>query len=87
MTHRGPFQPLLFCDSVTLVPVPSTPYQEGCGAQGLQRQPAALSVEAQLQALGRRRLLASTQTPVPTRDPHPSPRYLQGTVQLLVALG
>lgn len=51
--------------------IPSTPYQEGCRVEGLQRQPAALSVEAQLQALGRRMLLADAQTPIPARDTLP----------------
>lgn len=54
--------------------------------QGLQGQPTALSVEAQLQALGRRMLLAATRCP--PRDPphHHPPRYLQGTVQLPAVL-
>lgn len=49
-------------------PSPS-PYPEGCSVEGLQRQPAALGVEAQLQALGMRMLSATNQTPVPARDP------------------
>lgn len=54
--------------------------------QGLQGQPAALGVEAQLQALGGRTLLAGPQAH--TQGDSPScPRYLQGTLQLLVALG
>lgn len=69
-------------------PLPSTPYQEGFSVQGLQRQPAALGVEAQLQALGRRVLSGGTQTRGnPPRPPPPCPRwYLQGTVQLPVML-
>lgn len=51
------------------LPIPSTPYQEGCSVEGLQRQPTALGMEAQLQALGRRMLLAGIQTPVPAGDP------------------
>lgn len=42
-------------------PPPQHPYQEGCAVERLQGQPTALGVEAQLQALGRRTLLAGTQ--------------------------
>lgn len=37
--------------------------------EGLQRQPTALSVEAQLQALGTRMLSATKRTPVLARHP------------------
>lgn len=45
------------------------PYPEGCIVQGLQRQPAAIAMEARLQALGTRMLSATNQTPVLARDP------------------
>lgn len=49
-------------------PSPS-PYPEGCTVEGLQRQPAAIAMEAWLQALGTRMLSATNQTLVLARDP------------------